>query len=91
MVRHTVRQETAGRKVQAKEARGVQGAWWLTIPGRDGCTEDEEECVSCLAVPPDHGSQGCKPAQHHMNAHVDHRLQNTHTLCLTSAPVQRQD
>ena len=83
-LRHTVQ---LARSLSGKEARGVQGAWWLTIPGRDGCTEDEEECVRCLAVPPDHCSQGCKPAQHHMNPHVDHWLQHTHTSCLISASV----
>lgn len=51
----------------------------LTIPGRDRGTEDEEQSMGCLAMPPDHGSHGCKPAQDYMNAHVHHWLQHTHT------------
>ena len=33
--------------------------------------------MGCFAPPPEHGSQGGNPAQHHMDAHVHNRLQDS--------------
>ena len=70
------RQQIDLQGFQMSAKAGTQPAV-LTVPSRYGCTEDEESSVGCLAVPPGHGSQRGRPAQHHVNPHVYNRLQNT--------------